>query len=501
MTDHDDLATSLRSAAGRFDPEGDGWAGIQDGVRTARRRRRARVGALGGLAAGGLVLAIGLSLAAGGGTDVDAGPGPFAATTEAPPTTTPTVAPAPTTTETVPTADPMATAFPGIWPFASEAAIAAYEDGDARFEDPVATAVAFAKDYVGMLDPVVQDVREAAPGSADVYLDLVPKGEGGEPVPVGGARTTLLLRSYRTSYGAEVWTVLAAGSDALVLDTPEQGAVVGGGVLRVRGQGSGYEGHVKAEVRQDGMQLGRNLGEVIGITGSNGELGPLSLDVPFVTSAEPGGALVVTTDTGLDGVGAPEFTVVRVHFAEGEEGIAGEPAGGGGTDCRVAAPAGQPAEDEMDVTVFFTCEDRFFAPSGEEGSFDDAFVPVVRRVPRDPGLLRVTLEQLFRGPKEAERAVGLVSLFRAEADGVSEGTADLLSSVTISDGTAVVDLAHTVNNASTSAASISFMGELLRTTLEFPQVEAVEYRLDGSCLAFGEWMQSGECRTFTRNDL
>jgi spore germination protein GerM len=116
-------------------------------------------------------------------------------------------------------------------------------------------------------------------------------------------------------------------------------------------------------------------------------------------------------------------------------------------------------------------------------------------VPRTTGVLRATLEQLVAGPNEAERAAGQSSFFSAE-------TADILAGVTITDdGTAVVDLREPVDGASTSSGQLAFRGALNRTVLQFPTVERVEYRLDGSCDAFWSWQQVGTCQLVTRDDL
>jgi hypothetical protein len=94
--------------------------------------------------------------------------------------------------------------------------------------------------------------------------------------------------------------------------TPTTGARITSPVA-VRGEATGYEGTVVAEVRADGMLAGESLGAEVGIAGSMGEMGPLDLDVA-VPGAAGTGAVVVTTDTGRD-VGVWEATVVRVAFA------------------------------------------------------------------------------------------------------------------------------------------------------------------------------------------
>lgn len=491
MSFDDDLRGTLHTEAGRYDPADDGWDGITSGVRSARnRRRRIQGGALGALAIAVLAVGVGLSMTDDA-TDVDAGP----FSTE------------PTTTGSAETTTPPATeaseeeVFPGIWPFASQEAIDRYEDGDGRFEHPAATADAFARDYLGMLDPVV-----SLPGEleGDVIAEVRPKGEDGQPVPDGGPLTQVRLRSYETSYESRIWTVVAAWSPNIVLDEPGPSAEVASPVV-VRGEATGYEGTITAQVRQDGMRAGESLGEASGIAGTYGELAPFELEVGWTWPAsEPNGAVVVHTDTGLDGVGVPEATVVRIAFeasfherpdqptASAEDPPAKVPPSADRTagPCSPVGLEGEPGAGEMDVTIYLTCDSAF----GDDPSSDAAFVPAFRRVPRTAAVLRATLEQLVAGPSDEERAAEQSSLFSAE-------TADILAGVTLRDGTAIVDLRETVDNANTSAGQLAFRGALNRTVFQFSTVERIEYRLDGSCEAFWEWQQVGGCQIVTRDDL
>ena len=495
MSTHDDLRDILRAEAGRYDPDDDGWTGIQHGVRTARRRRRLQGSALGGLALVAVALGIGFT-ASGGRTDVDAGRDPSAlASAPEPPEPTTSSTSSPTTSSTTSTSAPAAVedpAFPGIWPFPTQAAVDAH-DGDARFEDPVATASAFATDLAGMLDPVVGAVEQ---GGGVATVELRPRGEGGEPAPEGGPVTVVSLRSYPTD-GARVWTVVGAGSPNIVVDQPASGAQVGAGserVVRVRGRGTGYEGTVRAVVLQDGSGPADVLGEAVGIMGSWGEVGPLSLDVAFRAPTRPGGALLVTTDTGLDGVGVPELTAVRLHF----DGAGTPPAPGptpsdGPTDCAVAPPEGEPTADQMDVTVFFVCD----AAVAAGDPLERAFVPVVRRTTREAAVLGATLRTFLAGTSVEEDDERGLSAFTSSA-----GTE---VRVALAGGTAIVDfdgsLTSAATGASTSAGSELFRGALNRTVFQFSTVERIEYRLGGSCDAFWQWQQLGGCRVVTRADL
>lgn len=95
------------------------------------------------------------------------------------------------------------------------------------------------------------------------------------------------------------------------------------------------------------------------------------------------------------------------------------------------------------------------------------------------------LAELVRGPTAAERERGLTSWW-------SDETAGVVGSVTESDGRLVVDfrdLPRLIPNASSSAGSTQLLTSLDSTLFQFEDVEAVEYRLEGSCDAFWNWLQ------------
>lgn len=148
-----------------------------------------------------------------------------------------------------------------------------------------------------------------------------------------------------------------------------------------------------------------------------------------------------------------------------------------------AATTAAPARDGralMPVQVFFTR--------------DEEPVPVTREVPRTDAVLRAALEVLLYGPTEEERAQGIWSFFSKE-------TAGMLRGVSVDEaGHAIVDfedLRPLIPNASSSAGSRILLGELNSTIFQLPTVRTIEYRIEGSCEAFGEWLQYG-CVTFER---
>jgi hypothetical protein len=482
MSDDDAVRDALRSEAARYDPVDDGWGPITGRVADARRRRRRmQQGVLGGVAAAVVVVLVGVSVTAGGGDDVDTtdDAGLAAATTSTTGETTTSAAP-PTTGTTTTVAAPDVS---GIWPFTDGSSISGPLAADRRFTDPVATARAFGRDYVGMVDPAAGEPRPAGEGAVEV--DLRPRGEDGEPLPVGGASTTVTLLPLVTPEGRTLWTVASAASPHILVEQPD-GADPITSPVAVRGTATGYEGTVVAEVRADGMLAGEALGREVGIAGSMGEMGPLALDVRFTPSATATGALVLTTDSGLQGVF--EATVVRVRFGQGAPGTATTVPAGGCADIR---PAGEPGSDEMDVTVTFVCG------AGADPSDEATYVPVIRRVPRTAGVLGATVTAFLGGTTVEEEQVGGVSAFTYHAA--------TTATVTLAGGRAVVDfsseLPEDATTATSSTGSLLFRGALGRTVLQFPTVEEVEYRLDGSCEAFWEWQQVGGCPIVTRADL
>lgn len=103
------------------------------------------------------------------------------------------------------------------------------------------------------------------------------------------------------------------------------------------------------------------------------------------------------------------------------------------------------------------------------------------------------LAALLAGPTETERAQGIHSWF-------SEETEDALGAVEERDGLLTVDfqgLRERIPGAGSSAGSAQLLASLDSTVFQFPGIDAVEYRLDGSCAAFWEWLQR-ECRVVGR---
>lgn len=117
----------------------------------------------------------------------------------------------------------------------------------------------------------------------------------------------------------------------------------------------------------------------------------------------------------------------------------------------------------------------------------EALVPVAR--PGEEATVRSALESLVAGPTAEERGRGLSSWF-------GEPTRDVVSDVRVEGDRVVVDFRESlptlIPGAGSSAGSEVLLAALDSTVFQFPAVDAVEYRLAGSCEAFWEWLQR-EC--------
>lgn len=192
--------------------------------------------------------------------------------------------------------------------------------------------------------------------------------------------------------------------------------------------------------------------------------------------------LLLTTACGGDrspGAGDPRAeetepaeTYVTVFFSRGEETV--------GVRRLVEVAAGGPVEEGG-------------AGSGLPGEEPQRAHGPAEATAR---MLEVALREHLAGPTQEEREEGLTSWFSPE-------TAHTLRSVSVDGGgNAVVDfrnLASLIPAASSSAGSAMLLGELNATVFQHPAVSTVEYRLDGSCEAFWNWLQY-ECQILTREE-
>jgi hypothetical protein len=172
-----------------------------------------------------------------------------------------------------------------------------------------------------------------------------------------------------------------------------------------------------------------------------------------------------------------------------QPGVDLDPGSGPDMGGAVGVPGGSEEEDAPEFTLALTF------------TREEAPVQVTRRVEvrRAPGisqeesLLRVALTALLQGPLPEEREMGIHSFF-------GPGTEGLLRDVALRGDTAVVDfgdLPAAIPNAGSSTGSFHFLMELNGTVFAIPGLEAVEYRMDGSCEAFWNFLQRG-CQVVPR---
>jgi putative hemolysin len=137
-----------------------------------------------------------------------------------------------------------------------------------------------------------------------------------------------------------------------------------------------------------------------------------------------------------------------------------------------------PGADEAMTTV-----ELYFTNEGLGDPCGEVF-PVDRQVPADTPAVEA-VAALLAGPTQDELAQGYGGWFSAETEG-------LLRSVGVTDGTARVDFADlrpVIPNASTSCGSAALLAQLDHTLLQFPEIDATVYSINGSPEAFFEWLQ------------
>ncbi|HEX7165545.1 MAG TPA: Gmad2 immunoglobulin-like domain-containing protein [Acidimicrobiales bacterium] len=353
------------------------------------------------------------------------------------PSTTTTTAPAPVDASV-------------MWPFPG---------AGARYGAPTEAARSFATEFLRFDDPVVEEFRQGDARSGEVPIR--PRGDG----PV----TTILVRQVGA---ADDWSVLGAVTETIDVTTPTAGEEIGSPV-RVAGRAVAFEGTVQVEVRADGGAGPIGAGFV---TGGGDEMRPFEGAISFETSGARYGAIVFFTESAEDGK-VWQATAVRVALRSTDIDVA---ACGSYRPPRPRLGAGQ-----MEVKAYFTCD------ASESGN---PLRAVYRAQPERADVLRAALEVLLAGPTAEERAAKLDSWF-------SDATRDMLRSVAITDGNVIVDFDDfrpVIPNASASAGSDLLLSQLDATVFQFRSVASVEYRIEGSCADFPEWLQYGGCDPRTR---
>lgn len=166
----------------------------------------------------------------------------------------------------------------------------------------------------------------------------------------------------------------------------------------------------------------------------------------------------------------------------------GRPVDGGnlflGPRCNVADPA--PKRGFITVYAYFFCDaDPMDAPPR----------PVPRQIPETRDALDAALTELLKGPTEAERKDGFSSWFSEDTEGLLRSTYLNHEYRAVVDFT---DFSRIIPNASTSYGSWGLTQALNSTVFQFDEIQAVEYRFNGDCKAFGDWLQVGECLVMPR---
>lgn len=161
----------------------------------------------------------------------------------------------------------------------------------------------------------------------------------------------------------------------------------------------------------------------------------------------------------------------------------------------------QPQEPEAPPVTILPAPEEPEAPTAETETIqlffskDEVPTPVEREVPKGADLLETAIYELVKGPTADEAAAGYWSWF-------SEETADVIQAITREGHVVIInfkeELPRLIPNASTSAGSSILISDLRETVFQFPEIEELELQLDGSCLAFGNWLQYGECLIIRR---
>ena len=143
-----------------------------------------------------------------------------------------------------------------------------------------------------------------------------------------------------------------------------------------------------------------------------------------------------------------------------------------------------PAENVTVLRVFYPC-------GGNDTANDQVFV--YRAVPRTDLVLTATLREVVKGLDSEEAELGFRSPFPPDAEGSFLGA-------TIEAGTAFPEFTIDVfpEGVDTPEGSQIFLSTLNANVFKFATINAVQYRLGGSCDAF--WQQLGSsCETITRD--
>jgi hypothetical protein len=137
------------------------------------------------------------------------------------------------------------------------------------------------------------------------------------------------------------------------------------------------------------------------------------------------------------------------------------------------------------LEVYFPCGNQDLAINGKY---------VYRTVPPTDLVLTATLSEMVKGLEPEEQSLGFRSPFPPDADGSSLGV-----TIDTTDQTAYLEFTDRVfpDGVDTPEGSQIFISTLNANVFQFDTIDAVEYRVGGSCDAF--WRQLGDkCQKITR---
>ncbi len=146
------------------------------------------------------------------------------------------------------------------------------------------------------------------------------------------------------------------------------------------------------------------------------------------------------------------------------------------------APPSTAAPDTTDVLVYFVVEPE----SGIDGTdFGCGLAAAVTRRVQSPEVLSGAIEALLAGPTDAEFTAGYGTALTDEVGWE-------LASVTISDGTALIDFgedSQPFNNMSATCVHLALMAQLEATATQFSTVERAVFSVGGDISMFYHWLE------------
>ena len=160
--------------------------------------------------------------------------------------------------------------------------------------------------------------------------------------------------------------------------------------------------------------------------------------------------------------GAVALVLTAVLFAacgddDADPDVSSPPTAESSTPTTTPTEAGTPTTESIELEVWFTQDGDLFLTH--------------REVPKTEGVGRAALEALLEGPSDLEAGV---DVFSAVPDGTE------LLGLSVSDGTATVDLSGEFESGGGSASMFARLAQVVYTLTQFPTVDDVEFRLDGA---------------------